>query len=114
MHTRLKELRKGHLKLTQKEFADRIGINRSHLACMENGSRVVVPRTVISICREFNVNEEWLVNGEGDVFIDEVANLKVKEEIKQLAKMYLSLSETQRLAFTNMMKEASNIEKVED
>lgn len=68
MNERLKILRKS-LKLTQQEFADRIGIKRNSLANYEIGRNTPIDAIVVSICREFNVNEEWLRTGAGDMFL---------------------------------------------
>ena len=77
MNERLKELRI-HKKLTQQEFADKLGTSRNNIAGYEIGRRSPSDAVVSLICREFNVNEEWLRTGEGEMFIqlseeDEVA-----------------------------------------
>ena len=69
INTRIKELRKS-LKLTQAEFGDKIGIRHSSLSDIENNNCLVTKRNIISICKVFNVNEEWLVNGTGNMFIE--------------------------------------------
>lgn len=56
------------LMLTQKEFADRIGMLTSNLSTIENGKRNIGPRILISIEKEFGVNLKWLGTGEGDPF----------------------------------------------
>lgn len=68
MNERLKILRKS-LKLTQQEFADRIGIKRNSLANYEIGRNTPIDAIVVSICREFNVNEDWLRTGNGEMFL---------------------------------------------
>lgn len=68
MNERLKKLRKT-LDLTQQEFADRIGIKRNSLANYETGRNTPIDAIIVSICREFNVNENWLRTGEGEMFI---------------------------------------------
>lgn len=68
MHERLKTLRKA-LDLTQQEFADRIGMKQNTIATYEMGRAIPSDPAVRSICREFNVNEEWLRNGTGEMFL---------------------------------------------
>lgn len=68
MNERIKELRKT-LGLTQQEFADKIGVKRNSLANYETGRNTPLDAIVVSICREFNVNEEWLRTGEGAMFL---------------------------------------------
>ena len=69
INNKLKELRK-KLNLTQQEFADRINTSRSNIAGYEAGSRVPSTAVMYLICREFNVNKNWLRNGVGDIFIE--------------------------------------------
>lgn len=67
MNERLKKLRRD-LDLTQQEFADRIGIKRNTLANYEGGRNEPIDAVVSLICKEFNVNEEWLRDGVGEMF----------------------------------------------
>ncbi|MCI9025819.1 MAG: helix-turn-helix domain-containing protein [Dorea sp.] len=67
MKERLRQLRKA-LDITQQEFADRIGIKRNSYANYETGRNTPIDAIILSICREFNVNEEWLRTGEGEIF----------------------------------------------
>ncbi len=64
MKERLKKLRKA-LDLTQQEFADRIGISRGNIATYETRDGSPGNSVINLICREFNVNENWLRTGEG-------------------------------------------------
>ena len=66
MDKRIRELRK-HLGLTQKEFADRLGIKPTAIANYEGGRNVPIDAVISLICREFGVNESWLRNGEGEM-----------------------------------------------
>ena len=64
---RLKEIRK-ELHITQQEFADRLGVKRNTVATYETGKSNPSDSAVSLICREFNVREEWLRTGEGEMF----------------------------------------------
>ena len=68
MQDRLKELRKT-LGLTQQEFADKIGIQRGTYAKYEIGRNEPIDAVIRLICTTFNVNEEWLRNGSGEMFV---------------------------------------------
>lgn len=81
LNGRIKALRKA-LNLTQQEFGDRIGIKRNSVALIENG-RNTSDQTIFSICREFNVSEEWLRTGKGEMF-----NPAPNSELDALAKKY--------------------------
>lgn len=69
MNTRIKELR-NNLNLSQREFGNAIGL-RSSISEIENGKAPITERTIIAICSKFNVNENWLKTGNGEMFIVE-------------------------------------------
>lgn len=83
MNERLKKLRKA-LDLTQQEFADRIGIKRNSFANYETGRNTPIDAIIISICREFNVSEDWLRDGIGDMFLPTDRNADIAKLTKQL------------------------------
>lgn len=69
MGSRIKEVRK-NFKLTQTDFGVRIGVKGNTITNYENGLRTPSDAVILSICREFNVSEQWLRNGTGDMFIE--------------------------------------------
>lgn len=64
MNIRIKKIRKA-LDLTQDEFGKKIGLARNSIANYEIGRREPTNSVIVSICREFGVNEVWLRTGEG-------------------------------------------------
>lgn len=68
MQDRIKELRKT-LGLTQQEFADKIGIQRGTYAKYEIGRNEPIDAVIRLICTTFNVREEWLRHGSGEMFV---------------------------------------------
>lgn len=68
MNERIKEIR-NVLNLTQQEFADKIKVKRNTVATYEMGRSVPSDSAVALICREFNVNEDWLRTGTGEMFV---------------------------------------------
>lgn len=69
MKNRLKELRTV-LGLNQEEFASALKIGRSTIANYEAGTRAPVASVISLISQKWNVNEEWLRTGEGQMFVD--------------------------------------------
>lgn len=69
MKDRIKKIRK-EFDLTQQKFADRIGVKQNTVAQYEMGRNVPIDSVITLICREFNVNENWLRTGEGDMFVE--------------------------------------------
>lgn len=67
MKTRIKQLRKT-LGYTQNEFGEKLGLAPNTITNYETGRREPSNQIIISICREFNVNENWLRTGEGEMF----------------------------------------------
>lgn len=63
-----KKLRKT-LGLTLEKFGERLGVKRNSVSQWENGINNVSDQVRKSICREFGVNEEWLLSGSGPMFI---------------------------------------------
>lgn len=64
---RIKQIRKKE-GLTQTQFGERIGVKGNTITNYETGLRTPTDAVLKSICREFNVNEDWLRTGEGEMF----------------------------------------------
>lgn len=73
---RLKTLRKQQLNLTQKVFADILGIDRSHVGNIEKDLKKPSDSLVKHICLRFGVSEAWLKEGVGDIFLSPEETLK--------------------------------------
>ena len=96
MKDRIKQLRQT-LDLTQEEFGKRIGLVKSGISRIENGTTGTTEQTLRSMCREFGASYLWLTTGEGSMFEngDDVAALHVmvdqvmaseNERVKQIFK----------------------------
>ena len=90
MKDRIKHLRKDILKKTQDDFSSRIGLSRNFIAQIETGVKIPSDRTINDICREFNVNEEWLRTGNGKMLKEKTIN----EELVELTDKLLSEEST--------------------
>lgn len=69
MKDRIKKIRK-ELDLTQQKFAEKIGVKQNTVAQYEMGRNIPIDSVISLICREFNVNEHWLRDGTGEMFIE--------------------------------------------
>ena len=67
MKERIQEIRK-ELNISQRDFAKKVFISKSLLCDIEKGSRSINDRTIQLISTEFNINKDWLLTGEGDMF----------------------------------------------
>lgn len=63
----MKEVRKS-LGLTQEKFGIPLGMKRNSLSTVESGINNVTEPLFKSVCRAYNVNEDWLRNGTGEMF----------------------------------------------
>lgn len=67
MNQRLLELRKA-LKLNQVNFGAKVNLKQTSISELEKGVRPLPDRVIADICREYNVNEQWLRQGIGPMF----------------------------------------------
>lgn len=119
MNERLKLLR-NTIKLTQHEFARRIGAAQSTVTNYEMGRRELSNTVVTSICREFRVREEWLRTGQGDMFLPEDSVEAIIEghptltpECAALIRTLAELPEHDQSVIVNyLMKACASIEKI--
>ena len=74
MNERIKELRT-KMNLTQQAFADKLHLKRNTVATYEMGKSIPSDAAIALMCEKFNVSENWLRTGEGDMFV-----LKSKDE----------------------------------
>lgn len=100
---RVREIR-NTLKLSLEVFGEKLGVTRAAMSNIERGQRNLTEQMAISICREYNVNYDYLMNGEGEMF-DALPQTIMEELCKQydlddldkiLIELYLEMSETQR------------------
>lgn len=66
-NTRIKYLRTT-LNISQEQLGQSIGISKSGISAIENGTRNVTEKHIKLIAIAYNINEEWLRNGTGEIF----------------------------------------------
>lgn len=69
MNERVKMIRKS-LSLSQEAFGAKLGVTGPGISKIESGDRNLTKQMMLSIIREFNVNEKWLRNGTGEMFAE--------------------------------------------
>lgn len=120
MNRRIKELRK-KLGLTLEKFGERLGVKKAAVSKWENGDNIT-SQMFKSICREFNVNEEWLRTGKGEMLVSNTGNeldaLVKKYNLSQgvyifIEKLINSQPETQN-AIVEFVKDAGSILSTDD
>lgn len=111
MNERIKELRLT-LGLSLEAFAARIGLGKSSLSKAERGKNGISNSIVLSICREYGVNETWLRTGKGAMFsqdrktvIDRVAEeYKLDTRERAIVTAYLELDPADRAAIVRYLE----------
>ena len=121
MNERLKQLRKA-LKLNQVDFGAKLSLTGSAISRYESGVNAMADNIVVLICREFDVNEEWLRYGTGSMFsqknMDLIEQLSDKYDLglygRQLLETYLELSDSDKRAVERFVANlTANVEKAE-
>ena len=79
---RIKEIRK-EKALTLERFGEKIGLQKSSLSQIERGIINASAQTIKSVCREFDVSEEWLRTGEGAMYVQRPRNEAIERELRQ-------------------------------
>lgn len=122
VNKRLIQLRE-HLQLNQQKFAEKINRAQSTYCEYEKGKNIP-ERTILDICREFNVSEDWLRDGIGPMFrpakdmdnelaIEFGKLIAGKDEFtKRLFLQYLKLPDEEKAIFQKFLENLSaNTEK---
>lgn len=99
MKNRIKSLRK-NLNMNQTDFGSRIGLKQTTIAGYETGSREPNDAVILSICKEFNVNEKWLRNGTGEMFNKRTKDQKIADFIGDI---FLEEEESFKRRFVSML-----------
>ena len=76
MNTRIRKVRTDS-GLKQDAFAKKLGLTKNFISLVETGGREPSDRTISDICREFNINENWLRTGEGDMRSPQTRNQEI-------------------------------------
>lgn len=66
------------------EFAKRLKVSPPFVSEMCSGAKLPSDRTIADICREFDVNEEWLRTGEGEMFVPLTRSQEIAEFIGEI------------------------------
>ena len=89
MYDRIKLLRTEELHMTQTEFGEALGVKRDVINNIEN-NRLKNPEKQEPIyrlmCEKFNVSEEWLRTGEGEMFAEVPAEDEYFKAVTQISK----------------------------
>lgn len=112
MNQRLRELRHA-LGLSGEKFGEKIGLKRSSVSQIETGTNNLTEANILAICREYNVSEEWLRTGNGQMFSETkesfLVDLQKKHSLTNqeldIARNFLEFSASERKTLIKLTKE---------
>lgn len=101
------------LKMTLEEFGGKLGVAKTTISRIEKGVNNLTDQMATAICRTYNVNYDYLVNGEGDMFsnlpqtiLDDLCVQYDLDALDRLiVEMYIDLPPQDREVVKKMMKE---------
>lgn len=112
---RIKELRKEYLHMNQTDFGAPLGLTYSAIGGYEKESRNVSDASILAICREYGVSEQWLRDGVGEVFVSGSVAPSIISDLAQeydldffdqaIIGEYLKLDKPTRAALKKKLKE---------
>ena len=116
MQNRIKKVR-SYYKMNQSQFGDKLGLTQGAITSYETGARVPSGAVIMSICREFNVNREWLETGEGKMLVETTSRTldRIRERygasdiFRAMLDVYATMTSAQQDAFEeyiNMLAQA--------
>ncbi|MCK4764247.1 MAG: helix-turn-helix transcriptional regulator [Candidatus Aminicenantes bacterium] len=85
---RLKEIRK-FLELSQDEISRNVEVTNQTLSRYENGARFPDSQFLQKFGREYNVNANWLLYGNGDMFLKDQEESSAGNDTGKKLKYYL-------------------------
>lgn len=112
LNERVRHLRKDVLDMSQRQFADALGMAQTSISALESPGGGVSERFIKTVCTMFNVSENWLRTGEGPVYnegeafsLDRWAKEHGATELElEIVKVYFELDPSIRRAVMDHFK----------
>lgn len=124
MKERLKQIRR-KANLSQEKFGERLGITKTSISKMELGIYNITDTMIKLICSEFNINEDWLRYGIGEMTAIDAESViseleqkfRMGEIFKKAVLVYLKANELEQAAIDfyleKIFKEVNGIDQEE-
>ena len=126
VYERVRLLRKDTLKMSMEAFGKRLGVSRDVINNIEH-NRLAKPDQKLSlyklICSEFNISEEWLLNGTDDMYASNEAEYSAlidrvmtgqNEFAKNIFKTFALFDEADWEALRRMIEKYIDVADAED
>lgn len=82
--------------ISQEKFGELIGIKKAAVSKIENGDNSLSKSNLIAICRQFNISEDWLLHGKGEMFIPESRENTIRKFFENAMSSDTDLAKIQR------------------
>ena len=113
MKERLKEIRHEN-NMSQKKFADKVGLSQTHLSSLEVGTRNITRRNAVDICEAFNINLEWFISGKGEKYKNIVDKFVIDDpEVKEFVELYVKADNETKYLIKKLIEKTLNENKKE-
>lgn len=114
INERIYYLRKKVLKISQRELGKILGVGDTAVSKLEKTGSTVTERNIKAICNEFNISYNWLVDGVGDIFIEDdkstiellKSDYNLRDVEVRLIEEFLKLDENERDVLINYLERA--------
>lgn len=94
------------LGISKREFAKQIGRSPSGVGDFFSGRSKPSDPTIKSICKTFNISEEWLINGTGSMYNDHntITKCELTQEEFEVIRLYRNLTEKDKGYVTGILE----------
>ena len=121
MNERIKQIRK-EFGLSQAEFGKRLGISDAAVSKIESGKNTPAETTIKLICREFQIEYQWLMHGTGpmtshDTTVEDLVDKHMKDEsefTKSIMKAFAKLPDNEWTTLMNLVNEINEMREKKD
>lgn len=100
-----------HYKLSQIEFAEKLGVSRSTYTNIEQGRTVATPRLINTVAAIFHIDKEMLEDDEkeDDSFLDCLIDDAILEKYRKLKPTYRECAEKQLDQLLELQEKEENV-----
>lgn len=106
VNQRVRHLRKEVLHLTQADFGAVLHLRQQAIGMMETQTGIT-NRNIAAICEHWNVREEWLRDGTGEIFVASTVLTDPDALRKQVLNAYAAMSSDRRARFLMLFEQVA-------
>lgn len=100
LKNRIKSIRLNE-KLTQEEFGSKLNMSRDKIFNIESGRKIIKSDDIEKFCSTFNINEEWMISGKGNMYKTSDKSKKILDNLHKLSESELFNNAVSKLSELN-------------